>query len=147
MEYELKPCPFCGGTATLKQDPTQSWYIECFCGVFKGYYTKKQNAIDAWNRRATDANVGDGWISVKDELPEEHNSLFAKFYGTEKWRKGMFRKISNEVLVVLKFKDGSNRVTALKTHDGVWDLSSIYQADITHWQPLPAPPKGESHEA
>lgn len=52
-EKELKPCPFCGMPATVKQDPTGAWYLECsLCGVFKGYYKTKKYAIDAWNRRA-----------------------------------------------------------------------------------------------
>lgn len=50
-DIELKPCPFCGLHPELKQDPTGSWYLECVCGVLKGYYMKKQNAIEAWNRR------------------------------------------------------------------------------------------------
>ena len=27
----------------------------------------------------------DGWISVEERLPEEHDSLFAKYYGTPGW--------------------------------------------------------------
>lgn len=123
MEYELKPCPFCGGTATLKQDPTQSWYIECFCGVFKGYYTKKQNAIDAWNRRATDANVGDGWISVKDELPKEDGE-FLVLYGGKK-------------AGIRLFLNGTFRLN--------YESAKSYET-LTHWRPLPKPPEGEKDD-
>ena len=35
----------------------------------------------------------DGWISAEERLPEEHDSLFAKYYGTPGWRSGMFRNV------------------------------------------------------
>ncbi len=53
---ELKPCPFCGGTAdepynaTPQKRPT--WVILCgqHCGVRISGGTKKE-IIEAWNRR------------------------------------------------------------------------------------------------
>lgn len=33
-----------------------------------------------------------GWIPVKERLPEEHDSIFAKFKGTDNWKRGMFEK-------------------------------------------------------
>lgn len=85
------------------------------------------------------------WISVKDRLLEEHDSMFMRFYGTEKWREGMFRKVSDEVNVTLESVDGSKRVTHCKTHDGKWDISSIFRETVTHWMPLPEPPKEDNH--
>lgn len=35
-----------------------------------------------------------GWIPVNERMPEEHNSIFAKFKGTDNWKKGMFKKTS-----------------------------------------------------
>lgn len=32
------------------------------------------------------------WIPVSERLPEEHDSIFMRFYGTEKWKEGMFKK-------------------------------------------------------
>lgn len=84
------------------------------------------------------------WTSVKDGLPEEHDSIFARYYDTEKWCKSMFRKLSDEVLVVLKFEDGSHMVTTSKTHDGAWFLKSIRRETVTHWMKLPAPPKEDA---
>lgn len=49
------------------------------------------------------------WISVKDDMPKEEDSVFARCYGTTRWTKGMFRKISKKVLVTFEIKDG-NRV-------------------------------------
>lgn len=60
LEYEegLKPCPFCGGEATVSQDVNYDWwYVECSndnCAV--DVATKicetKDEAISIWNRRA-----------------------------------------------------------------------------------------------
>lgn len=30
------------------------------------------------------------WVSVKDRLPEEHPSVFANYFGTEKWNRAMW---------------------------------------------------------
>ena len=54
---ELKPCPFCGGTATiLKIDNV--WYEvhcdNCPCNVGRCWFPKREEAIAAWNRRAED---------------------------------------------------------------------------------------------
>lgn len=66
---KLKPCPFCGGEASLlrrhKRLDGGGWYkiavVECDdCGSNSGDYivdghfgvnTSEQDAIDAWNRR------------------------------------------------------------------------------------------------
>ena len=59
QETELKPCPFCGGEARL-QRKVVGYYVICKkCGCRTPYYqyqyapieVKKQEAIEAWNRR------------------------------------------------------------------------------------------------
>ena len=67
---------------------------------------------------ATDNNVGDKWISVKDRLPD---------------RDGWY-------LVMIKWAD---EATTLYFSDDYWrDIEDeIYS--VTHWMPLPMPPKGE----
>lgn len=88
-----------------------------------------------------EAAVERDWISVEDRLPEEHESIFAKVYGTKRWADGMFRTISDEVLACVAFEDGHETTMTLRTHDGAWALSSIHRGHVTHWMPLPEPPK------
>jgi hypothetical protein len=73
MTDELKSCPFCGGTnVKVKEDPLlvqghRYWFIvhmskDCpLCGAFDWWhssakFTTKEKAIEAWNRRADDAD-------------------------------------------------------------------------------------------
>ena len=84
-----------------------------------------------------------GWIPVKDRLPVETHSIFFRFYGTNKWDKAMWREHSGKVLVTVAFKDGTRVVTTGETHDGIWNttVSRTLEPVVTHWMPLPEPPK------
>lgn len=90
-----------------------------------------------------------GWIPFSERLPNEHDSFFARFYGTERWMPEMFRKTSDEVIVCIRYEDGTSSVKTAKTHDGKWDISSMGMAEVTHWMPLPEAPgdEGERMEA
>lgn len=85
------------------------------------------------------------WIPVTERLPEEHDSIFAKFKGTEKWKKGMFAKVSDNVLATIKCEDGEQEIcTTAKTRDGEWKndfLRAYSDAKITAWMPFPEPYK------
>ena len=84
------------------------------------------------------------WIPVTERLPEEHDSIFTLFYGTARWQDGMFLKCSDTVLASVEYEDCKRRVKAIITKDGKWDISKMYRASkVTHWMPLPEPPKGE----
>ena len=39
------------------------------------------------------------WIPISERLPEEHDSVFAKLYGTDKWRSELWRTTSNIMTV------------------------------------------------
>jgi hypothetical protein len=69
---------------------------------------------------ATDTNVGDKWISVKDRLPDD--SIPSTFY--------------------LCYWNGYIRVCKY------WRTRKVFEhrgktVKVTHWMPLPEPPKGE----
>lgn len=88
--------------------------------------------------------MGD-WISVEDRMPEERETIFAKFWGTDKWKDGMFRYKSPTVIVYVQFDDGGKLVKPAYTVDGVWKFPyAMKRYKITHWMPLPEPPKGEA---
>lgn len=72
---------------------------------------------------ATDTNVGDKWISVKDRLPEEADRYLCNIKSFA--FPGLFYQ------AILKYdKHG-------------FQEGHIYTDDVTHWMPLPEPPKGE----
>ena len=50
----LKPCPFCGGRATMDGDPrvADDWVFCLDCGAMGAYKLGKDKAIEAWNTRA-----------------------------------------------------------------------------------------------
>lgn len=56
---ELKPCPFCGGKATIsKTIDGMNWQIVCRgeCRCTSAYFAQKENTVAAWNRRAAPEN-------------------------------------------------------------------------------------------
>lgn len=81
-----------------------------------------------------------GWISVKDGLPKEHDSIFAD---RSYFSKHMWTKESDNVNVYVKFPDGTGRVTEGRLQDGQWwtRISPVLNPVITHWMPLPELPK------
>lgn len=81
------------------------------------------------------------WIPVSERLPEEHDSMFAKWYDTPLWKPGMFRTTSGDVLVCVEFGEGSRVVSTARTNAGEWNISSIFSGKVTHWMPLPEPAK------
>lgn len=100
----------------------------------------------------------DGWILCRDRLPQEHDSIFAKYYGTEKWNHAMFRKCSDEVLVTRKYEEGMPNTAAgkLVTNtdrlvDGEWkERYGQDRYEIVAWMPFPSPcqevQEGEQYE-
>lgn len=116
------------------------------CAAASSAVLKKQNeqmrdAAAQVTKLAAEAAVERDWIRVEDRLPEEHESIFAKAYGTKRWADGMFRTISDEVFACVAFDDDHKTTMTLRTHDGAWALSSVHRGHVTHWMPLPEPPK------
>ena len=100
------------------------------------------DALEAADNRVKELKAAQRWIPCEERLPEEHNSMFAKFYGTDKWNNVMWQKQSNQVNVVLEFEDGTRMASTLYTHDGKWKYTNkLIKQTVTHWRPLPAPPQ------
>lgn len=53
---ELKPCPFCGGEAHIRQNGNRvfPWVVCSDCIASTRVYDSVEEAIEAWNRRAGD---------------------------------------------------------------------------------------------
>jgi hypothetical protein len=84
------------------------------------------------------------WIPVSERLPEEHDSVFAKFKGTSYWTSGLFEKISNTVMATVELEDGTRKVVLTQTLDGEWNLENrIIKKKVTAWMPLPEAYGGE----
>ena len=84
------------------------------------------------------------WIPVTERLPDEHESLFARYKGTDKWLNGMFMTISDPVIVCAEYENGKRLVKTANTVDGVWKVKNIFHpCRVTHWMPMPHPPRGE----
>ena len=83
------------------------------------------------------------WIPCSDRLPEEHDSIFSKLYGTEKWRNAMFRKTSKTVIITVEHLDGTRQTAPCNTIDGEWNQSMKGMGKVLAWMPLPDPWKEE----
>ena len=89
----------------------------------------------------------DGWIPVVERMPEERDSMFATLKGTDKWSKGMFEKISDDVNVTVEYEDGTRKTISAYTLDGQWKLPSrILKQKVIAWCPCPEPYKPKTHD-
>lgn len=84
----------------------------------------------------------DRWISVEEAMPEEHDSIFAKFKGTDKWCDSFWEKRSNTVLVVLtnNYDEKKFVIGTGYTIDGQWRTIPIPIQDracVVYWMPFP----------
>jgi Lar family restriction alleviation protein len=101
---DLLPCPFCGGSASLKQDhdyntgePNGLWWVQCDpCDMFpdSAWGKSKEEAVAAWNRRTTPSPSSEyarGWpeygtdiADAFDAYVKEHSSMIGNFGCTER---------------------------------------------------------------
>lgn len=87
------------------------------------------------------------WIPVSERLPKEHDSIFAKLYGTDKWDSKLHRTVSNRVLVTVEYDDGTRIVKESYTRDGEWkDEKKIINCKVVAWMEMPEPYKEKENE-
>lgn len=119
------------------------------CGLEDAGITDRYESAEyGWNEAADMAydvvknhlsdTENEGWILVEDGLPEERNSMFAKWKGTDKWSESMFEKISSDVNVTVEYEDGTRRTITAHTLDGKWALPNrVVKQKVIAWRPLP----------
>ena len=86
----------------------------------------------------------DCWIPVTKKMPEEHDTMFAKYWGTDRWNEYMFRGRSDLVEVTVELEDGTRYTDASRTRDGKWDTEMNHGAvkkKVVAWKPMSAPYK------
>ncbi len=75
----LKPCPFCGGSALLSHlsnEYNDSYSVSCTgelngdCAGLEGtpFYDTAEDAVSAWNTRVGDKVLSESIESLKDEI-------------------------------------------------------------------------------
>jgi Lar family restriction alleviation protein len=62
---ELKPCPFCGGTAHLTEGMGEFWVLCRSCGASSMTAINEEQAIILWNPRA-EPSGNSGGLSRRD---------------------------------------------------------------------------------
>lgn len=108
---------------------------ECYCSAFETL----QELVDKADPLE--------WIPVSEKLPEEHDSIFAKLYGTDNWDSKLHRKVSNRVLVTVQCDDGTRFVKESHTRDGEWaDEKKCINCKVVAWSPLPNPYKEQDYD-
>lgn len=142
MIEELKPCPFCGEQAVI-EPCLEEFYVVCkLCGAETKLARKKEYAIGVWNTRVDvpDINVGNKWFKYPEEKPKDREEVlvYDPSYGG-----GTLPDI------FVAWHDEQHglfygRPALDENGDETNDGEDLYLgADVTHWQPLPKPPKGE----
>lgn len=103
------------------------------------------SALDIVNVLLSDVEedeIENGWIPVSERLPEEHDSIFAKFKGTDNWKNGMFEKTSKYVIATVMYDDGTILAERAHTTDGIWKTEKpVLGEKVIAWKPLPEPYK------
>ena len=72
-----------------------------------------------------------GWILCSEQMPKEHESIFANY-------EGMFKKASDMVLVTIVDDEGEVSTTYAHTMDSKWSCN-LLNIKVIAWQPFPEP--------
>lgn len=120
-------------------------YADKYSGCYKyaGVYVKViQDMIEQLLADLEEDEKENGWIPVSERLPEEHDSIFAKFKGTDNWKRGMFEKTSKYVIATVVFDDGAVLVEQAHTTDGIWRTDNeVLGGTVVAWMEYPGPYK------
>jgi len=139
MSETLLPCPFCGSEAVLETTIGRKGYDACVfcdcsasvCSVTCDDVSEAEiDAIAAWNRRAEPH-----WIPVTERLPTECGYYLSVVERIAPDELGG----NNTRVKIMRWLGADWRYP---THIPKWINEAITET-VTHWMPLPEPPKGE----
>ena len=113
---------------------------------YKPTMEEMSKSMDLLKELANKADLFE-WIPVSEKLPYEHDSVFAKSYGTDKWSNAFWRTTSNRVIATIKYNDGTVIVKEAFTHDGEWTVEKKnINCKVIAWMPFPNPYKENENE-
>ena len=96
------------------------------------------------NNLVTDASVfGFGAISYQQQLEMEADHLIANGVTVQKWIP-VTERLPDECKEVLAYRFTGCEVDSCVSHQkAYWSYDPVSDYPVTHWMPLPEPPKGE----
>lgn len=79
------------------------------------------------------------WISVKDRLPEAEQEVLviSRGWGDRLLYVGQYKKMEAQTSPL-------TGITSKESDWLLWGWSYLKEPQVTHWMPLPEPPKGEN---
>lgn len=121
---KLKPCPFCGGQAEIKDCGSGTYKIECEndCIAGNNHFLRKDidALVETWNKRASQPPA-DQWIPCSLAVPKPFNDVLVSYC---------------DCSIGFMHLEYDN-----KWHDDDWPVAE--PEEIIAWQPLPEAYKGE----
>lgn len=109
-----------------------------------GNFAGNHSALKALINMQPTVQLEEDWIPVSKDMPDEYDSVFTRFYGTDKWRDGMWLKSSAKVLVTVEFEDGTRLTETARTIDGNWKTDNhIRKRKVIAWKKMPKEYKGK----
>ena len=89
--------------------------------------------------RAVPATPVPQWISVKDRLPEAEQEVLviSRGWGDRLLYVGQYKKMEAQTSPL-------TGITSKESDWLLWGWSYMKKPQVTHWMPLPEPPKGET---
>ena len=121
---ELKPCPICGSEVNMIEENVGEYTVVCHgCQVLMiaDDVSSKNEAIERWNNRVNEPK----WIPIEQQEPSEFELVLSCILGEKE----------NAIEILYRHGD---------SYYSDYDGGIIYsQNEISHWMPLPEPPKGK----
>lgn len=123
----------------------RSYQFENYAEVL---YEKEYNFIESLIKRIENEPKASEWIPCSERLPEERDSIFKKFKGTNKWNDAMFETISDKVNVTIEFENGKRMTDTSNTIEGKWRCEKEYSLNtkVIAWMPLPESYKEDNNK-